>query len=266
MPAPPLRLLALAAAFWIAADQPPALTGPSAALYEQAKQGKFFKAAAKLKPEIWPTPDARSFVVVWAPKTPSRWIVTLHGTRGFATDQLALWAPVLKDKGIGVLALQWWLGAGEDYLTPVQIYREMETALQRQHAMPGTVLLHGFSRGASNVYAVAAIDAGPGNHYAAFAVAESGGAALDYPPTKAIADGAFGPRPFGGVRWITAAGGRDPNPARDGFTGMRRAVEWLRSQGATVVLSIEDKGQGHGPLGRSKKDATRVVDLFLGKK
>ena len=32
---------------------------------------------------------------------------------------------------------------------------------------------------------------------------------MDYPPTRAIGEGAFGDRPLRNTRWVTAAGGRD---------------------------------------------------------
>lgn len=124
-------------------------------------------------------------------------------------------------------------------------------------------MLHGFSRGAANSYAVAAIDAGNrGRHYFALIVASSGGVGLEYPPTRAILNGAYGPHPLQGTRWITAAGGRDPHPERDGIPGMRQAAGWLREQGATVVAEIEDASEGHGALQRNG-NARRVLDLFL---
>jgi hypothetical protein len=86
---------------------------------------------------------------------------------------------------------------------------------------------------------------------------------LDYPPTRAIVEGRFGPQPLKGTRWITVAGGRDPHPDRDGIPGMRRSVAWLQEQGATVLESIEDTGEGHGALQRNPKNAQRVLDLFL---
>jgi hypothetical protein len=124
-------------------------------------------------------------------------------------------------------------------------------------------MLHGFSRGSTNTYAVAAIDAGKGRHYFSLAVASSGGIALNYPPSRAILDGEYGERPLKGSRWITVAGARDPEPGRDGVAAMRRTAAWLTDQGAIVVESIEDPDYGHGALMRNPKNARRVLDLFL---
>jgi poly(3-hydroxybutyrate) depolymerase len=93
-----------------------ALTGQAAELYRKAQSAKFFADATKLNPQILPTADGRSFLAVWhAPSgtsAPRHWIVSLHGTQGFATDDLALWSRHLNGRDIGLLCVQWWLGRG----------------------------------------------------------------------------------------------------------------------------------------------------------
>lgn len=241
------------------------LTGHSADLYRKAQQGRFFADAAKLKPDVVSTSDDQSFLVIWkASKAPQHWIVSLPGTQGFATDDLAIWYPHLKDRDVGLISVQWWLGDGPDsYYTPLQIYQEVEKALKKLNVRPGKVMFHGFSRGSANSYAIVALDAGKGQHYFSLAVASSGGVGLDYPPTRAIVNGDYGSQPLKGTRWITAAGAADPHPDRDGIEGMRRAAEWLKGQGAIVVESIEDPRFGHGALQRNPQNAKRVLDLFL---
>lgn len=158
------------------------------------------------------------------------------------------------------------MGTGDattSYYTPKQIYHEIDVALQRLGVKAGTVMLHGFSRGSANSYAVAALDAGKGRHYFSLAVASSGGVALDYPPTRAIMNGEYGNHPLKGTRWVTVAGARDPQPDRSGIAGMRSAAIWLKEQGAIVVDVIEDPDEGHGALQRNPKNAKRVLDLFL---
>lgn len=245
------------------------LTGQAAELYEKAQTGRFFATSARLDPELLPTSDGRSFLTVWraagAATLPKRWIVSLPGTGGFATDDLAIWSPHLAGRDVGLVSVQWWLGRGDSrdsYYTPEQVYREVDLALQKLGARPGTVMLHGFSRGSANSYAIAALDAGRGKKYFALCVASSGGVGLDYPPTRAIAAGAYGDRPLEGTRWITSAGGRDPQPDRGGIPGMRRAAAWLKEQGAIVLDSIEDPESGHGALLLDPKNAKRVFDAF----
>lgn len=249
------------------------LTGPAADVYRRAQSGKWFAEADKLHPDILPTSDEQSFIVAWkaTEKVPKYWIVSLHGSKGFATDDLAIWHPHLKNRDVGVVSLQWWTGTGDttkSYYTPLQIYREIDLALQKLGIQPGTVLFHGFSRGAANSYAVAAIDAGRGRKYFSLCVASSGGVGLDYPPTRAILDGAFGDHPLKGTRWITAAGAREGNPVaqnRDGIPGMKRTAAWLREQGASVIATIEDPDKGHGALMLNPKNAQRVLELFLAR-
>lgn len=240
----------------------------AARLFDLAKTGKFFATAEKLSPEIVPMQQADGFLVVWRAGNsakPARWMVSLPGRHGFATDDLAIWSPHLKGRGIGLVCVQWWLGSGdgiESYLRPEQIYREIDLALPSLGARPGTVLFHGFSRGSANSYAIAALDAGRGRKYFSLCVASSGGVALDYPPTHAILEGRYGPRPLAGTRWITSAGARDPEPERDGIPGMQRTAAWLKEQGAEVLFALEDPKFGHGALVLNKANARRVLDEF----
>ena len=262
---PSLSLFTLSILSLVFAQTP--LAGNAADLYRQAQGGRFFAEAAKLKPDILPTSDGQSFIVVWkATKQPKRWIVSMHGTNGFAMDDLAIWYPNLKDRDVGLICVQWWLGKSDGpgaYYSPQQVYHEIDLALEKLGVKAGSVMLHGFSRGSANSYAIVAIDAGRGKHYFSLAVASSGGVGLDFPPTRAILDEGYGKRPLEGTRWITVAGARDPHPDRDGIAGMKRAAEWLKEQGAIVVDSIEDPNEGHGALQRNPKNAQRVLDLFL---
>jgi hypothetical protein len=244
------------------------LHGQSEDAYRRAQGGRWFAEAAKLSPDVLPTSDGQSFVVAWkAPGTnPKRWIVSLHGSRGFATDDLAIWYPSLRDRDVGLLSVQWWIGTDDtprSYYAPLQIYREIDIALQKLGVQPGMAMLHGFSRGSANSYAVAAIDTGRGRHYFSLIVASSGGVVTDFPPTRAILAGAFGDHPLRGTRWVTAAGARDPNLDRDGIPAMRRTAAWLEEQGATVIERIEDTAEGHGALQLNAANARRVLDLYL---
>jgi hypothetical protein len=250
------------------------LTGHAAEVYRRAQSGRWFADAAKLSPDILPTSDGQSFIVVWkaTEKDPKHWIVSLHGSKGFATDDLAIWYPHLRNRDVGLVSLQWWTGTDDtikSYYTPLQIYREIDITLRKLGVQPGAVMFHGFSRGSANSYAVASLDAGRGKHYFSICVASSGGVSLDYPPTRAILDGAFGDHPLRNTRWITVAGAREGNQVakdRDGIPGMKRTAAWLQEQGATVIETIEDPDEGHGALMLNPKNARHVLDLFLNER
>lgn len=245
----------------------PDLTGKALDLFRQAEKGKFYAAAAALKPDIRQSTDGKSFVCVWksVPK-PKKWIVSMPGRRGFATDDLAIWHPHLKDREVGLVSLQWWLGTGDgrsDYYAPEECYREIGAVLKSLGAKPGSVMFHGFSRGSANSFAVVALDSGKGAKYFSLAVASSGGVALDYPPTQSILKGDYGKDPLKGTRWITSAGAKDQ--PRDGIEAMKKTADWLREQGAKVLFAIEDPDYGHGALLLNSKNASRVLDEFLGR-
>lgn len=254
-----------------AADNGP-LSGHAASLYRQAKEtGRFFDQAQRLHPEVRPTSDGQSFSLIWkSAPSPRRWIVSLHGAghpaKGFATDDLAIWHRHLAGREVGLVSLQWWMGTGseaKDFYTPLDMYREIDLVLQHVQAQPGDVLLHGFSRGSANTYAVAAIDAGQGRHYFALIVANSGSVALDYPPNRDLLRGAYGQRPLRDTHWITVAGGKDPQPEQSGIPAMRRTASWLREQGATIDEAIEDPNGGHGALHLDPRNCRLVLDRFL---
>jgi hypothetical protein len=260
-----VAMLALPAA--VPAAEP--LPAAAQRVYELAQESRFAAEARRLGPGVVPTTDGKSFAVVWKPTAaPERWVVSLHGSRGFATDDLALWHPHLDPARIGFIGLQWWLGQGDGpagYYSPEQIARELDAVGTRAGVRARSALLHGFSRGASNLYAVAALTAARGNLAFSLFVASSGGAMLDYPPTRAIGQGTYGPRPLARTRWITACGERDPQAERDGCPGMRRTARWLAEQGAEVVLAIEDPLGGHGVLQRDARNVERVLRVFEGR-
>ncbi len=211
-----------------------------------------------------PGTDGRVTHAYWKPSgSVDRWIVSLHGTEGDARRDIAVWQKSLGGRPVGILAIQWWLGRGDAYLVPLEIYREIDNTMHKLEIPAGRALLHGFSRGSANLYAVAAIDQGRGRKLFPLYVASSGGVALDYPPTRAIDENRFGYRPLTGSRWVTACGDRDPYPDRDGCPAMRRTANWLREQGAQVVLAIEDPQSGHGALQLDPRNTARLMEQFL---
>jgi len=222
-------------------------------------------APARAQPVLEvPVPGGRGVHYAWQPPGKlERWIVSLHGTGGSAKADLGLWQRRLAGRHTGVLSIQWWRKDGDAYLAPPEIYREIDTAAKLLGIVPGRAMLHGFSRGSSNLYALAAIDAGRGRKLFSLYVANSGGASMDYPPNRALAEGKSGARALAGTRWITVCGERDPKLERDGCPAMRRTALWLKEQGAQLLAAIEDPQSGHGALHLNPRNADRVLELFL---
>jgi hypothetical protein len=212
------------------------------------------------------TQDGRSFFLVWQPSPqPKGWVVSLHGHGSWAFDEVALWQPYLEGKDLGVIALQWWFGKGEsmrDYYPPEPMYREIDLLLHRLKAKPGSMLAHGFSRGAANIYALAALDQASRNRFFALTLANAGGAAADFPFNEMVTRGGLGPKPFAGVKLATFCGGKDENPERDGCPAMRRAAGWVAGLGGELADAIEDGKAGHGGFHRTPAHVRRAVELF----
>lgn len=168
-------LLWAALALQIAWAQP--LPPAAQALYDQSQVAPRHKLEQPVVIEA--TSDGQSFVAVWKGcPSPRKWIVSLHGSRGFATEDMAVWQPYLKNRQVGLLCLQWRVGPGDgtrDYMAPETIYREIDLALQRLGVVPGNVMLQGFSRGSTQTFALAALDVFSRQRYFELIVASSGG-------------------------------------------------------------------------------------------
>lgn len=245
---------------------------PDHALLEQAKSQSTERLDYALKnhARVELTSDGKSFYVLWYPEgvTPAKvppMIVTIHGHGSWAFDEFYLWHQAAKERGYGILAIQWWLGKGEkfqDYLTPREIFQVIDEVLTREHAPPHTILFHGFSRGSANSYAVAALDRATGKNYFALIVANAGKPGLDFPPNRDIEEGRFGQMPLQGTHWVTFAGGRDSHAERDGISGMREAAEWIRRYGGVVDRVIEDENAGHGGFHRNPDNMYSALEVF----
>src|SRR3989338_7580457 len=144
---------------------------PNHPLIDLAKQdhGNRVQYAIDNGAETHLTSDGKSYYVLWFPEGSgsdnlSPMVATIHGHDGCAFVDFYVWHHFLKERGYGFLAVQWWLGEGEgikDYLAPDEIYRAIDEVFTKLQVKPGTALLHGFSRGSANIYAVAAMDRRP---------------------------------------------------------------------------------------------------------
>ncbi len=245
---------------------------PSHPLIEQAKResGMRLNYALQNGARAELTADGRSFYLLWFPANrnnanPPPMIVTLHGHSSWASDEFYLWHKVAQNQGYGILAIQWWLGQGEsiqDYLKPQEIYRIIDRVLTRETIGPQRVLFHGFSRGAANSYAVTAMDCSTGKDYFALIVANAGKSNSDYRPNREIEEGRFGQMPFKDTHWITFAGGKDPNPDRDGISGMRQVAKWIQRFGGIMDLAIEDESAGHGGFHQNPDNMLAAIKVF----
>lgn len=213
------------------------------------------------------TADGRSFGLIWQPsnRMPGKWIVTLHGSASWAHDEIVLWQPFAERNGLGILALQWWFGGGqrmEDYYPPHELRRELEHLMRRAGAARDNALLHGFSRGSANLYALVAFDGQQPNPLFRAVLANAGGMAPDFPSNRDIESGRLGAAPYAGTRWWLYCGSGDPNPERDGCPAMRRTRDWLAQRGAEAQLT-EDAAGDHGGFHRRGQNVDQALDWFL---
>lgn len=233
---------------------PCAARADSTSLLAQAQAAKPTRYAFAISKgaELRNTSDNRSYTAWWAPAgTPKGVIVALHGHDSWALDELYLWQPYAEREGYAVLALQWWFGSGEatsDYYTPDEMYPLLSARLAEKGVKPGSAMFLGYSRGAANTYALAALDTtGPvARRWFGFVFANAGGAMLGYPPTSDVDRGKYGTAPYAGVPWGMYCGELDPDPTQSGCPAMSFSRDWVTRLGGAVVLYIDDPSGDHG--------------------
>jgi predicted esterase len=188
-----------------------------------------------------------------SPARPAETIVTVHGHNDPAVRQYRHWLPYASRHHLGLVAVEWQTRWGRDaqFLDSQSTYDMIRRAVKREGTAPGHVLLHGFSQGSHESFALTAIDrAGP--RLFAMTLAESGG------------DGeARGRDPaFAGTRWDIYCAGHDPWPQLSGCPAMRRARALLAASGATVNRFIVDPPAHHGGLLKNPRDVELALSDF----
>lgn len=218
------------------------------------------------------TKDGKSFFMYWNPEgwsklNPKKLIVNLSGHGVYITQGFSDWYGILTDKNeFAILSLQWWDGEGEkyqDYYTPEEIMSEVNTFLARNNfTKDDLIVLHGFSRGSANSYAVAAIDASQ-NKYFDITIANAGGASLDFPGNVDIQNGKYGVKPLSDTKWILFCGEKDPNPEQSGCPGMDKTKIWLEKNRANIILFLKDPTGNHGAFMKNAINAKNALDTIL---
>ncbi len=209
---------------------------------------------------VQPTPDGSSFFLSYTPpksRPDAPIVVSLHGHESWAADEATMWKSELDRRGWRLLALQWWFGNGQQgdtYLRPHEMYPAIEQALAGTRA--GGAILHGFSMGSANSYAVAGLDRETGNNFFGLCIANAGSAETDYPPTARV-------RSLSGTQWVLYAGVKDwQNPEKSGPEAMTRTSQWLQSKGALVDLFIKDPQGDHGGFHLRPQNMRAALDCY----
>ncbi len=218
--------------------------------------------------KISPTSDKKSFYGTWTPEgfnpETDGFIVALHGHGGFVSSGFEAWKPYLDEYHYGYLGLQWWFGEGEsidDYYTPTEMLPLIQAALAEQGIPAGKILFEGFSRGATNTYAMEALDKTSANPLFLMTVANAGGFIADYPPTAEIINGVFGESPFDGTHWVLYCGELDTT-LNSTCSDMENTKASIENYGGAVDLFIQDSTEGHGGFHMNSANTKAALDLY----
>ncbi len=96
------------------------------------------------------------------PKNSVPILVTMHGSHGLAEAEIFDWYKYAQQKKFAIVSVQWWLG-NETYMQPDAAYKSislrLNELLKKYPALKrNNNLLHGFSRGATYMPAIACYD------------------------------------------------------------------------------------------------------------
>ncbi len=201
--------------------------------------------------------DGKTKFVYGAPagqnnKKVKRIIVSLPGHGTTASDAYKAWSRHIEGGQYAVAEFDWWDGQGDEtshYYDPTDTTTQIRAFLKDQgYVATDVVILHGFSRGSSNTYAVVANDHKMGSPVIDAVISNAGKYQTNFPFFK------DGSQPtidelteyYRGMPWVLACGGLDPNPDRDGCPGMEQTQNFLKAHQANVLGLLTDPNEGHG--------------------
>lgn len=220
--------------------------------------------------------DGKTYFIYGAPAgqnnaAPKRIIISLPGHGTTADDGYKAWKNHLSSLGYAVAEFNWWRGTGEktsDYYQPVEVVQQVRAfLLQQGYTTNDRVVLHGFSRGSANTYAVIANDRMMESPVFDAVISNAGKYQSSFPlATTTLTDQRI-TQLFKNIPWVLACGGKDDNPTRDGCPGMAETAGFLTAHQANVLGTVTDPNQGHGAFHMSSlglpKQAITLIEAAL---
>lgn len=220
--------------------------------------------------------DGKTYFVYGAPagqnnKDTKRIVISLPGHGTIADDGYKAWAGHIESGQYALAEFNWWRGTGEktaDYYDPASVVSQTRAFLHEQgYDSDDIVVLHGFSRGSANTYAVIAQDRLVKGSVFDAVISNAGKYQSSFPLADRTLSDAEITRLFKGMPWVLACGGLDENPNRDGCPGMTETQSFLTAHGANVLALLTDPNQGHGAFHRSSlklpEQAFALIDAAL---
>ena len=223
-----------------------------------------------------PSADGKTYFVYGAPagqnnKSIKRIIVSLPGHGTTADDGYKAWKQHIENGQYAVAEFNWWRGTGEkttDYYEPAAVVAQARAFLQQQgYTAKDIVILHGFSRGSANTYAVIAQDRLIAGAVFDAVISNAGKYQSGFPLASPELTDQKMTEVFKNMPWVLACGGLDENPNRDGCPGMEETKTFLTAHQAQVLGTVTDPNEGHGAFHMSSlglpKQALDLIEAAL---
>lgn len=226
-------------------------------------------------PEKITSADEKTYFIYGAPAgqnnaSQKRIIISLPGHGTTADDGYEAWKSHLSTLNNGTYAVaefNWWRGTGEkkeDYYDPPSVVTQVRAFLDQQgYTSSDIVVLHGFSRGSANTYAVIAQDRLKKGAVFDAVISNAGKYQSDFPLASPEPSSSKMTELFRNVPWVLACGGKDENPDRDGCPGMEETEGFLESHEARILGTVTDPNAGHGAFHMSTLGLPKqAIDLI----
>lgn len=193
--------------------------------------------------------------------------VTLHGSHGLAEAEMKDWYQYAEKRGFAIISIQWFLG-NEYYMPPDMVYKAVVSRIEQLRKMYPALrrnsnMVHGFSRGATYMPAMALYDAKVGNNYFSMFLINAGVWPKNNPPRYMQPLFNSNDRNlYAGKHFCAYYGDRDESanlPKYDGLE-MKKVIE---QHGGTYDLFLTESLGTHRGLLKNSSLVEQVLNAWL---
>lgn len=218
--------------------------------------------------------NEKTFFVVYIPQgfetqKTKRVLIAIHGSHGTAYPGIENELEMSKKYGYAIVAIQWWMGQGENYFPPQKVYGFINMALKYMKNKYDIDLSKcaytGFSRGSAISYEITFLDKFLKKNFFALTISHSGGIPPDMPTQffRELQKGTFGESPYKDAHFFMYAGLQDEEWGDKQGKFMQYTSKILQKYGATIEELIIDPFGTHGGYHKNKEYHERAIKKFM---
>lgn len=238
--------------------------------YKKSREYEILKGEIK----IINLPEYRSFFAIWLPyeyekQTIKRTLIALHGSDGTVYPEIRDELEFAKKYKYAIVAIQWWLGEKDKYLSPQEVYKIIEISVKYMNQKYGSSLNKcayiGFSRGSVTGYEITFLDKAKGNNYLALTICHSGHMPPDMltPFFQRLLKDEFGKEAYLGKNFFVYCGMKDEEWEERQCDYMKFSKSIVEEYGGKIVGDIIDPNGKHLGLRLNKQYHENAIKKFI---